>query len=178
MNRNNRRIIDDLISVGTSQEIEKIVYKAIFLYQETKHWSLTPAAIALANGIGRIAVWLREAQNIDIKAADLVELAAYSEIYALGMDTRIPIDHRGGILDYLAKIEALKNEGYHEEIETLLAMGMQAIQQVKAPRDVDVWVLEQSKSWDIRMADPTEMPAIQGMEFLLAPKAPVGTTVH
>jgi hypothetical protein len=178
MSRNNRNIIDAFIVVGTSQDIEKMIYKAISLYRDMKHWSLTPAAILLAKGIGRIAVWLRDAQNIDIEASDLVELAAYSELYATGMDTRIPIDYRGAILDYLAKIEALKYEGHHEEIETLLALGMQAIQQVETPRDIDVWLSEQSTAWDTRLAEPTEIPAIQGMDFLLATKAPVGTIVH
>lgn len=179
MSRNNRTIIDAFIAVGTPQDIEKMIYKAISLYRDLKHWKLAPAAIALAKGIGGIAVWLRETQNIDIESPELVDLAAYSEIYALAMDTRIPIDFRGGILDYLSKIEALKNEGCHEEIETLVALGMHVLQQVEASRDVDVWVSEQSTAWDNRMAEPTEIPAaIQGMEFLLATKAPVGTIVH
>ena len=176
---NNRNIIDDFIAAGTPQEIEEILYKAISMYRDMKHWRLTPAAMLLANGIGRVAVWLRETQNIDIiEAADLVDLAAYSEIYALGMDTRIPMDVRSGILDYLAKIETLKTEGYHEEIETMLALGMRAIQQIETPRDVDVWLSEQSTAWDTNMAEPTETPAIPGMEFLLAVKAPDGTIVH
>lgn len=179
MRVNNRNIIDDFIAAGTPQEIEEILYKAISMYRDMKHWRLTPAAMLLAKGIGRIAAWLRETQNIDnIEAADLVDLAAYSEIYALGMDTRIPMDVRSGILDYLAKIETFKNEGYHEEIEILLALGMQAIQQVETLRDVDVWLSEQSTAWDIRMAEPAKTPVIQGMEFLLAVKAPGGTIVH
>ena len=178
MNGNRQKIIDDFIAVGTPQEIEKILYKAISLYRDMNRWSLAPAAIALAKGIGGIAVWLRETQNLDLEAADLVDLAAYSEIYAIGMDTRIPIEFRGGILDYLTKIETLKDEGYHEEIEDMAALGMRALQQVEVPRDIDVWLSEQSTAWDTRMAEPTETLVIQGMEFLLATESPEGTSVH